>query len=680
MRLNFVEMEGFRGFRDRTRIDLSSGFVVLSGRNGSGKSSVLDAIEFALTGTITKFQVTSAKGGGLEDHIWWVGPGKPPGHRVAVGFVDDAGKSLEIVRTRTQGASLTAGEILRRLVRGNSSAATTLSTLLETTLIRDEKIAALSLDLPEQARFAAVRAAIGGLVGADHSPRTREIFEAAKAAKARQELRMKDGQAELSRLLGEATEARSQAEKAGDIADALRVVESLVPASTLSGSTPDRLRSLRAYVANRKLALRDVESARKMAESVRSEMAYFAKEATSGERAATQRSEELARTREQATGRLDEARRREEAERSIDLFASHLAGLLEHGRAVGLQHGHCPLCDATRTGEQFERALNALSNRVADRGKALAEARRAMSQAVADVAAIDTDIQRIKTELSNMAARRAHVESVLLHVRETYAKHGFSAEPLDPASAQMELIKEQEALVVAERTLSVLESSGAVERITSLEARISELRIRNEAEASRLSAAERALEIARQIDAASKTVANEILTEQFDTVMPLLKELYRRLRPHANWAEIESDFGGKIRGSLNFVVGNGYNPQFLFSSGQRRAAGLAFLLAVHLSRPWCAWRTLLLDDPVQHIDDYRALNLVEVLAAIRRTRRQVIVAVEDAALADLLCRRLRSSAGDPGRQYELQASNRGSSVVTVERAIYPMPQLVLKRA
>ena len=59
------------------------------------------------------------------------------------------------------------------------------------------------------------------------------------------------------------------------------------------------------------------------------------------------------------------------------------------------------------------------------------------------------------------------------------------------------------------------------------------------------------------------------------------------------------------------------------------AAGLAFLLAVHLSRPWCAWQSLLLDDPVQHIDDYRALNLVEVLTAIRRTGRQVIVAVED---------------------------------------------------
>lgn len=72
------------------------------------------------------------------------------------------------------------------------------------------------------------------------------------------------------------------------------------------------------------------------------------------------------------------------------------------------------------------------------------------------------------------------------------------------------------------------------------------------------------------------------------------------------------------------------------------AAGLSFLLAVHLSRPWCAWQSLLLDDPVQHIDDYRAVNLAEVITAVRRTGEQVIVAVEDPALADLLCRRLRS--------------------------------------
>ena len=175
-------------------------------------------------------------------------------------------------------------------------------------------------------------------------------------------------------------------------------------------------------------------------------------------------------------------------------------------------------------------------------------------------------------------------------------------------------------------------------------------------------------------------VANEILTEQFDTVMPLLKELYRRLRPHAGWTEIESDFGGKIRGSLNFTVGDGHNVQFLFSSGQRRAAGLAFLLAVHLSRRWCGWQTLMLDDPVQHIDDYRALNLVEVLSAIRRTGRQIIVAVEDEALADVLCRRLRSLPNEIGRCYSLRTSKTGTGEIESARDIYPMPREILRSA
>ena len=206
------------------------------------------------------------------------------------------------------------------------------------------------------------------------------------------------------------------------------------------------------------------------------------------------------------------------------------------------------------------------------------------------------------------------------------------------------------------------------------------LRERVNSESAKLVESERAAEAAKQIDNSAKTVANQLLSEQFDTVMPLLKELYRRLRPHSGWTNIDSDFGGKVRASLNFTVGDGHNIQFLFSSGQRRAAGLAFLLAIHLSRRWCEWRTLLLDDPIQHIDDYRALNLVEVLAAIRRSGRQIIIAVEDAALADLLCRRLRSSIGEIGRRFELQSSETGTAALADVQDIYPMPREVLRRA
>jgi hypothetical protein len=162
--------------------------------------------------------------------------------------------------------------------------------------------------------------------------------------------------------------------------------------------------------------------------------------------------------------------------------------------------------------------------------------------------------------------------------------------------------------------------------------------------------------------------------------MPLLKEMYRRLRPHSEWREIQVEFGGRVRASLNFSVDGSHNPQFLFSSGQRRAAGLAFLLAMHLSRRWCRWQSLLLDDPIQHIDDYRALNLVELLGAIRRTGRQVIVAVEDTALADVLCRRLRSSIGDFGRRFDLQTSKTGTAEIADIQDIHPMPREVLQLA
>jgi ABC-type cobalamin/Fe3+-siderophores transport system ATPase subunit len=103
-------------------------------------------------------------------------------------------------------------------------------------------------------------------------------------------------------------------------------------------------------------------------------------------------------------------------------------------------------------------------------------------------------------------------------------------------------------------------------------------------------------------------------------------------------------------------------------------------LAIHLSRPWCRLRSLLLDDPVQHIDDYRALNLVEVLSAVRRTGRQVIVAVEDPALADVLCRRLRSTTLEAGRRFKLSTAKNGSAAIEQEVDIFPLPREILRKA
>jgi DNA repair exonuclease SbcCD ATPase subunit len=678
MKLDFVELVGFRGFRDKERFEIPSGFVVLSGRNGAGKSTVLDAVEFALTGTINKFLVKEARGGGLDAHIWWVGKGDALEHYVTVGFVDEDGERFQVTRSRSAGCDKQPQQIMDALCRVNSDVLTPLETLLQMTLIRDEHIAALSLDLPEQSRFAILKAAIGSLGGQDFSERTDAIVATAKASKTKQTERVKAIQDDLGRTLSALTEARSVAARSANISEALQILESF--AESLPSGLKERIEALRSYIAEKRLALREIERARSSVQDLQGEIAFWNSPEAEEQIANAESMVQSARERKtQAEEQFVLAVHSQQAEGAADEFATHLAALVEHGAALGLQEGHCPLCNAQRAETDFHAALTAARARIAERANTLSVANHAVSVAREELTSAEQSLVTAEQALQSLNNRRAALETGLKAIQDVYAKHDFNVVVSDITSAQTLLFAEHERLAKFDRALSILEGSDAVDRVKELEQRVIRLREVQNDEAAKLTSTEKAFESARQIESAAKTVQNQILTEQFDTVMPLLKELYRRLRPHTDWTEIESDFGGKVRASLNFTVG-GYNPQFLFSSGQRRATGLAFLLAVHLSRPWCRWKSLMLDDPVQHIDDYRALNLVEVLSAIRRTDRQVIIAVEDPALADLLCRRLRSTVAGPARYYELSTSPTGSAQITRSQDILPLPKRVLRLA
>ncbi|MDO8354960.1 MAG: AAA family ATPase [Nitrospirota bacterium] len=677
MKLAFIEVAGFRGFKDKTRLDLPGGFVVLTGRNGVGKSTVLDAVDFVLTGTINKYSVKGAKGGGLDEHIWWVGEGTPENQYVSVGFVDGNGEEFVATRSRERGLDIQPNDIVRLLCVGESTAQAWPEILMQTTLIRDETIAALSLDLPEQARAAAVRAAIGGLAGPDHTKRTGTLLETAKAARVAQSERVSEAQAELGRALGALTEARSAAERQADVSEAERIIRTFAP--DLAAVPGDRAEILLRRIADRKQSIPALAEALALAEDLEAERLYLESESGLAEIAAARAVEGSARlAKEHAKEKLIEAQRIAAAEQENDAFASHMAALLDHGEAVGLQNGHCPLCDVVRSSEQFTAAIAAvrsnLSVRVARATRAieiLDQARLAMQQA-------ETMLTEAGQQLRDLEVRRAGISHGIARVVATFSRWELAVPSSEPEAARRLMLQRQEETAQLEHALFVLEASSAHDRVTALEARLQHLRSRLDEETAKMAAVERVVETARQIDSAAKEVANQILTEQFDTVMPLLKELYVRLRPHTDWREIETDFGGRVRASLNFTVGDGRNPQFLFSSGQRRAAGIAFLLAIHLSRPWCRLRSLLLDDPVQHIDDYRALNLVEVLSAVRKTGRQVIVAVEDPALADVLCRRLRSTPTEFGRRFEFATANNGSASIERKIDIFPLPRQVLQ--
>lgn len=677
MKLDFVEVCGFRGFRDKLRVTFGSGFTVITGRNGVGKSTLFDAVEYALTGSIDKYAVEKAAQESLSDYLWWRGAGRADAHYVTASFKGDADEVFTITRSRESGADKTAAEIeaaLCRDVRPDDA----LRQLCRTSIIRDEWIAALSVDLSETDRFELVRGALGLGQGSDFGAKAKAVLKAAEAAHASRQGAYAEARNQLTRALTLLAEAKDAISRTGDASAAMQA---------LVVATPDAPQELVARLAAGRAALtagrarlgaigeaifqgREVISLRRALETP---------EAVAKRAEAKQRLAAVTRSKEDAERVAAEANKVLELEERGNDIAASLAAIIEHGERLGRHDAHCPLCAAERTDEEFAAGLlvarqrmEVLASGVAAARQQATAAREAAARSSADFEQARAAWAEMESELTRQTAReQAHVE--------IFERNSLDFRFIqDPDGLEQYLNAERDRLIDLERALLTLEVSQSVAKTASLEEQVAVLRQAAEAAASAVESSENALAVAKAMDRGVRSISGEIMDERLAQISPLLNELYQRLRPHFDWRSIEYSIRGDVRRFLSLKVGDGLNPQFVFSSGQRRAAGLAFLLSVHLARAWTSWRTLLMDDPVQHIDDFRALHLIEVLAALRLGGRQVVCAVEDEALAELLCRRLLSTSETIGRRYDLDIGPNGATTVVLETQVPPMPTGVLR--
>lgn len=677
MRLDFVEICGFRGFRDLVRINFGRGFTVITGRNGVGKSTICDAVEFGITGSIEKYAVQKSAKESLSDYLWWRGEGVPKAHYVTVSFVGDDGKPFTITRTRESGADRSATEIQTALCCGPAPD-NALRQLTRTSIIRDEWIAALSLDLTETERFDLVRSALGALEGSEAGSRAKEIVESAEAAHAKDETTYEAARLRLADRLTQQSETQAALSRSGDLSAALQVIDAAAPDAP--SELMARLTAGRNALANGRARLERMGEALQLGREVASaQAAYNSPEAVEDREAASKAHEVAQREHQAAQQAVSGAEQRLAREEEVDAIAASLSLLVEHGEHLGLHEDHCPLCAANRTPDEFATGVAAARRRITLLASGVQAARDALSSAKENAQLSSLTLQVAA------AAVQAHADKLRL-LREQEAAHidfyhqwGLDYRFIqDHDGLEQATSPERNRLIDLERALLVLEASQAVSRISSIESNISALRAEIEKLAQTVSQSQNAVSAAREIERSVRRVSAEIIDERLAQISPLLNELYQRLRPHADWRTIDYSIRGDVRRFLSLKVGNGLNPQFVFSSGQRRAAGLAFLLSVHLARAWTPLRSLLLDDPVQHIDDFRALHLVEVLAALRVDGRQIICAVEDAALADLLCRRLMSTVTEGGRRLDIDLGPLGATSVVTDQEIHPMPIGVLR--
>jgi DNA repair exonuclease SbcCD ATPase subunit len=215
------------------------------------------------------------------------------------------------------------------------------------------------------------------------------------------------------------------------------MIESDAPSLPGDQGTGERLIALRKLVAEKKIELSEIEAARTLTESLVAEMTFLGSSEAQSERAVALA--DLARLNQEralAVDRVKTAERLEKAEQESDTFASHLATLLEHGKAVGLQEGHCPLCDAPRTVAEFDRALESARMRLADRGSKLADARATAEQARAALAKVEGSLTSVQSRIEQLDSRRNAVDASLERVQAIYSHSGFAAPPGDPKLAQ----------------------------------------------------------------------------------------------------------------------------------------------------------------------------------------------------------------------------------------------------
>jgi chromosome segregation protein len=629
------------------------------GRNGVGKSTIFDAVEFALTGSIGKYGDAKAAGESVADYLWWRGEGPPPEeYFVEVGFCDD-GKVFTIRRTQFGDPDNANLEIISdKLYDRRLAPASALTQLCASSIIRDEHIASLSLDLKEADRYALLRDALGAVDADVWITRAQHLIALAKR-------RVASAQQEVLAVNGEITIAARRIDE----------VRANLIAETIMAGAINRLRSFAKTQAAPDLLIGPV---RKQLADINAEIETLASLADRWDAVAAER----VRTKDLALALSTADRERESAVASLKVLPpvlestpdSKLAieardrfSLVALGRSLGLQDGHCPLCAKGQSPADFTQGLavaEAIARRLDEAATRELELEKARLVAQARLDTAERALANVGSEYRNA------LEFVAAFDRGRRAL-GFDD---DSTLAQLlaRRLELQQLVEVAQNDIRILETiklSGELERAQRADA---DARSRLTRTQERFGRTLKAESTAQALYDASRRASAETLDQRLDRMLPLMSELYRRLRPHPVWRDIEYSIRGDVKRFLKLQVGEELNPQFLFSSGQRRVTGLAFLLSVNVSLAWSRWRSILLDDPVQHVDDFRTVHLAELTAQLVAEGRQIICAVEDTALADLLCRRLPIQRSGDAKRVTLGSDEDGALVKLGERHLAPL--------
>lgn len=317
--------------------------------------------------------------------------------------------------------------------------------------------------------------------------------------------------------------------------------------------------------------------------------------------------------------------------------------------------------------ESLERELQSLAVRQVD-PQILAEFDRRLSVMAtlsAEVGAmIDALFEGGRLRAEDIAARRAvsRAESLsvaLSSARETLNEfaHSIGAAPLGPGeSVESAMERIDELLAVAanhfeERIIARRELLDRLSTIRTTTAMRSEIEVKLVGYAEALQHAEASLQRAQTLREQGNGIRNAvdavrsgIIRKEFnDRLNRLWRDLFVRLAPGEPFvpafripASSTQRLEPKLITEHRDGGGSGGTPGVMLSAGNLNTAALTLFIALHLSVP-CALPWLILDDPVQSMDDVHIAHFAALLRTLSKEHgRQVMIAVHDRQLFEYL--------------------------------------------
>ena len=694
MRIKSVDISGFRAFSGRPQFDLDGDIVLVKGVNGQGKTSLFDAILWAVSGEISRLDRSNSV----------VSLYSPSGEaRVTVTLRSDNGRTLEVTRhsdgesigllVRAEGETLRGRDAEYELLRSvwpdgltaSESHSALRSALERGVYLQQDVLKGFLTADTDQDRFRA----ISELIGAGRAAEFQEALERYRRSWSRttnqRALEVEEREERLSRLerqLQELAGARpiapsssgqwttwwTQASKLGvssvemprvDSSDAPRAIDGCDGRATsyaalVRGVAETASRHLAILLEDLPSPVVDLSVAREEAEK------------------SSQALEAARKTLAEAEEEVAEARRRQMEARTE---REDLRVLAE----VALRHlGQlCPVCQQTYDLDSARERLSRLREEIEPAGPpfgdlgliGLMKNVHAMEEGFASATAALQDAQR-RENVRIASQERIRAEFIELGINFPEDKNTARAieSALEENSITLEMLAEVRSR--GEAVALSLARTGQISRQAEVEREAHALRrdlsrIRDELKVRQATG-----ELASKMISGLRDASSDLVQGELERLEPLLQRIYATADPHPEFRMVKLlsrmyRGSGRVHAEVEDLLHDHRSeaPGAFLSSSQMNVLAVSVFLALNLGITTLPLSVAILDDPLQSLDDLNLLGLIDLLKRMRETR-QLMVSTHDSRFASLLERKLRPvSGGQRTIVVELSGwSSEGSSV------------------